>query len=173
MARMAMNDFRAMGVAGNGEPVGQLRDLYFDDRTWKVRYLLLATAQMMPGHRVLIPPEMVVPGTLEERSLRLPMTREEAEARPAPADAADLHGVADLVGFPIQATDGEIGQVGDVLIDENDWTVTAIVVETARWWLPGKSVRIPVRAVQAIDWADRRVRVDMKRQELAQSPEVA
>lgn len=172
MARLAMKDLKAMGVAGNGEPVGQVRDVWFDDRRWTVPYLRLATAQMMPGHNVLLPPSVIVAGTLEERSMRVPFTREQVEARPAPDDALALHSAADLVGFPIHASDGDIGQVEDLVVDETTWTITGIVVDT-RKWLPGRKVVVPCSAVHGIDWKEHRVNVNLTRDQLEHAQEAA
>jgi sporulation protein YlmC with PRC-barrel domain len=173
MARLAMKDLKAMGVAGSGEPVGQVRDIWFDDRDWSVPYLRLATAQMMPvGHRALVPVSSIVEGSLEERSLRVPFTREQVEALPAPDDAMALHSAADLVGFPIHATDGDIGQVEDLVVDESAWKVTGVVVDTSKWLL-GRKVVVPTSAVRGIDWDEKRVDVSLTRDELEHAPETA
>lgn len=37
------------------------------------------------------------------------------------------------------ATDGEIGHCSDILIDDRDWTIRYLVVDTGRW-LPGRQV---------------------------------
>lgn len=173
MARWAMKDLKGMGVAGSGEPVGQVRDVWFDDRDWSVPYLRLATAQMNPvGHRALVSVSRIVEGSMEERSLRLPYTREQVEALPAPDDAMALHSAADLVGFPIHATDGDLGEVEDLVVDETRWKITGIVVDTGKW-LPGRKVVVPVDAVRAIDWENKKVDVNVTREALEHAPETA
>ena len=42
-----------------------------------------------------------------------------------------LHTTSKMRGFHILATDGEIGHVGDLLIDERTWSVRYLVVDTS------------------------------------------
>ncbi|HKX29936.1 MAG TPA: PRC-barrel domain-containing protein [Blastocatellia bacterium] len=37
-------------------PIGSVLDLYFDDRLWRIRYLVVDTGQLLPGRKVLISP---------------------------------------------------------------------------------------------------------------------
>ena len=40
----------------NGE-IGSVDDLYFDDQTWSVRYLVVDTGKWLPGRKVLVATE--------------------------------------------------------------------------------------------------------------------
>jgi len=42
-----------------------------------------------------------------------------------------LHTTSKMRGFHILATDGEIGHVGDLFIDERTWSVRYLVVDTS------------------------------------------
>lgn len=42
----------------------------------------------------------------------------------------------------LQATDGALGEIDDLLFDDRDWAVRHAVVDTGRW-LPGPKVLIP------------------------------
>ena len=52
-----------------------------------------------------------------------------------------LHKSTKLRGLHVLATDGEVGHVDDVLVDERSWTVRYLVVDTSNW-IGGKSVLI-------------------------------
>src|SRR5256885_17215081 len=41
--------------AADGD-IGRVHDLYFDDRRWTVRYLVVDTRHWLPGRRVLLSP---------------------------------------------------------------------------------------------------------------------
>ena len=69
---------------------------------------------------------------------------------------ADTHlrSAREVSGYHIQATDGTIGHVEDLLFDEDTWQVRYIEVDTRNWW-PGKHVLIAPQWIDAMDWANR------------------
>ena len=73
-------------------------------------------------------------------------------------------------GYHIHASDGEIGHVADFLLDDTDWSIRYLVVDTKNWW-PGIKVLIPPRLACEIDWTDRLVKLDIDRQKVKDSPE--
>jgi uncharacterized protein YrrD len=77
---------------------------------------------------------------------------------------------AQVLGYSIRAADGELGHVEDFLIDDENWAIAGMVVDT-RNWLPGKKVLVPPEAISSIDWSSREVRVRLKRAELERAPE--
>jgi len=93
-----------------------------------------------------------------------------ADDQPAKGDP-HLRSVTAITGYHIHATDGEIGHVDDLLIDEIDWSVSYISVDTSNWWL-GQKVLISPRSVRKIDWAERLIYLDVDRQKVKDSPAV-
>ena len=77
----------------------------------------------------------------------------------------------ELNGFHIQATDGEIGHVDDVLVDEDNWNIRYVVLDTSNW-IGGRSVVVSPRVLKAVDLPDRIVRVDVARDDVRRSPEL-
>lgn len=65
--------------ATDGE-IGHVADLLFDDRSWRVRYLVADTGGWLPGRRVLIAPQAVSVG---EEHVAVALTRAQVEAAPA------------------------------------------------------------------------------------------
>jgi hypothetical protein len=83
---------------------------------------------------------------------------------------AHLHSTRDVIGYEIQARDGEIGHVHDFLIDDQSWTIRWLVVDTGKW-LPGKKVLVSPEWVEDVSWANRAVRVGLSREQIQNAPE--
>lgn len=68
-------------VAKDG-PLGELKDLYFDDERWGVRYLVVDTGRWLPGRKVLISPASVDNKASTEEEIKVALTREQVEHAP-------------------------------------------------------------------------------------------
>jgi hypothetical protein len=97
--------------------------------------------------------------------------REEEEAAEAQRDRYDPHlrSIAAVEGYHIHATDGEIGHVKDVLVEEADWSIHYLIVDTKNWW-PGKQVLISPRSARNVSWTDRTVDINVTREAIKSSP---
>jgi hypothetical protein len=84
-------------------------------------------------------------------------------------DDLHLRSVEAVTGYHIHASDGEIGHVEDFLVEDADWSIHYLVVDTKNWW-PGKKVLISPRSARDIDWTDRLVNLDVDRQRVKDSP---
>ncbi|MEO9078358.1 MAG: PRC-barrel domain-containing protein [Rhodanobacter sp.] len=62
--------------------IGHVRDVYFDDHSWVVRYLVVDTGGWLPGRKVLISPISVIGTNVEDRVLTLSLTREQVKESP-------------------------------------------------------------------------------------------
>lgn len=78
-------------------------------------------------------------------------------------------GSADIVGYKVHATDGDIGK-----IDETSDEVGAahIVVDTGPW-IFGRQVILPVGTIDRVDHEDEGVYVDLTKDQIKDSPELA
>ncbi len=88
------------------------------------------------------------------------------------ASGGDTHlrSVAALKGYHVEASDGEIGHVENFLIDEAGWHIRYLVIATRNWW-PGKHVRLAPYAVDAVDWSQKRIVLNVTREQVKSSPE--
>lgn len=84
-------------------------------------------------------------------------------------DDPHLRSVEAVTGYHIHASDGEIGYVEDFLLQDNDWSIHNLVVDTTNWW-PGKKVLIAPRSIQEIDWTDNLVNLKIDREKVKNSP---
>ncbi len=80
-----------------------------------------------------------------------------------------LRSAEELSGYHIHALDGAIGHVDDLLVEDADWSVHYLIVDTSNWWV-GKKVLISPRSVKTIDWAERMIGIDVDRQRVKDSP---
>jgi uncharacterized protein YrrD len=74
-----------------------------------------------------------------------------------------------VIGYHIHASDGEIGHVAGMLIDEQTWAVRYFVVDTSNWWL-GHQVLIAPQWIDSVNWLDQTVAVSMTRQAVKDAP---
>ncbi|HVL58179.1 MAG TPA: PRC-barrel domain-containing protein [Burkholderiaceae bacterium] len=81
-----------------------------------------------------------------------------------------LRSARNVTGYDIRATDDFIGHVEDLLIDDEDWSIPLIVVDTRNWW-PGKKVLLAPSRIDAISWEDGRVTVKLTREQVENSAE--
>jgi hypothetical protein len=84
-------------------------------------------------------------------------------------DDPHLRSIEAVTGYHIHASDGEIGHVEDFLMDDADWSIHYLVIDTKNWW-PGKSVLISPLSVREIDWANELVDLNVGRQRIKDSP---
>ena len=75
----------------------------------------------------------------------------------------------DLTGYSVEATDGGIGHVQGMLVDEDSWAIRYLVVDTSNWWF-GHQVLIAPRWIQSVSWSEGTVSVNLTRQTVKDSP---
>lgn len=77
----------------------------------------------------------------------------------------------EIKGYSLSASDGEIGNVHDLLFDDETWEVRYFVVDTGGW-LPGRKVLIAPEAFGRANWIDRVIDVDLTKEQIKASPKV-
>lgn len=87
------------------------------------------------------------------------------------AEHSHLRASSEVVGYRIEARDGRIGHLEDLMVDDRSWGVDAMIVDTTDW-LPGGHVLVAPQNVEHIDWQTRTVRVGMTREEVKQSARI-
>ena len=212
--------------ASDGE-IGHVKDFYFDDRNWAVRYLVADTGSWMPGRLVLISPQAF--GNLYQggKMLFVNLTRQQIENNPSiethkpisrqyeeeyhryygwpfywQGDAlwgmsgfpllsqrsepflaeqaaktvtkhesvdAHLRSGQTVIGYHVQTRDGEAGRVIDFVMDDKDWAIHQLAVDTGHW-LSGKKVLIQPSQIDRIRWDESKVFVDLTKKAVLGSP---
>jgi len=205
--------------------IGRVKDFYFDDEAWVIRYLVVQTDSWLSNRKVLISPFSILqPNWLEEI---FPVSITQAQVRNSPDIDTDKPvsrqhemGYLGYYGYPnywgggglwggglypdmlqaglatvaaetrtkdhkpedhhlrsangvtryyVHATDGDIGHVQGLLVEEKTWAIRYIIVNTSNWWL-GHEVLIAPEWIDAIDWAESKVEVSLPRQAVKVSP---
>jgi len=80
--------YKAKTLAGykldclDGE-IGAVREFYFDDRHWTIRYLVADTGNWLTGRQVLISPYALAAANEEERNIAIDLTKKQIEDSPS------------------------------------------------------------------------------------------
>jgi sporulation protein YlmC with PRC-barrel domain len=138
-------------LAEDGE-VGSVDDFYFDDAGWDVRYMVVNARRWIPGRKYLVSPVAI------------------DRQRPL-AGQPGLRSSAEVIGCGIEATDGLVGEVADLVVDDETWEITDVLVDS-REWLPGKLLLISPEVIERIDWPRKTVHLRLARDDILQAPEV-
>ena len=85
-------------------------------------------------------------------------------------DDPNLRSTSKVTGYDIKATDGEIGEVVDFIVDETTWKIHFMIVDTGNWF-PGKKVLISPKWIKEINWAKSSVIVKASVEHVKNSPE--
>ena len=234
----SLKDLENCAIGATDGPIGQIKDFYFDDDAWVIRYLVVDTGSWLSGRMVLISPMSVVQPNWADRVLPVAITQEQVRMSPdidtdrpvsrqheaaylgyygyppywggtgtwgegmypyaTPPDYAGmgvdgaareledrayaraererhrhdnphLRSCRAVLGYHIHATDGEIGHVETLLVDERNWAIRYMVVNTSNWWL-GHKVLVAPQWISGVHWADESVTVDLSRAAIQGAP---
>lgn len=211
--------------ATDGE-IGKVKDFYFDDHTWTIRYLVVETGNWLSGRKVLISPQALLTPNWDEELLPAKLTMDQVKNSPdidtektvsrqqemeltdhytwpgywagglwasgmgtsgmmmqarepleeAVQEAAhedgdpNLRSIQDVQDYAIQASDDSIGEVEDFIINDENWRIDYMVVDTGNWF-PGKKVLIAPSWIKEINWNESEVLVNATQDQVKESPE--
>jgi hypothetical protein len=74
-----------------------------------------------------------------------------------------------VMRYYVHASDGDIGHVQGLLIDDRSWAIRYFVVNTSNWWL-GHQVIIAPSWIDSMSWSESTVNVGITRQALKDAP---
>jgi sporulation protein YlmC with PRC-barrel domain len=145
-----IRDLKRITIAGTDGDLGSVGDVYFDDRSWAVRYLVVEAGTGLPSGRVFVPPVPV--RSSDSTTLRVALSKEQVNAGSiVNTGDAHLHTATAVMGYAMQAEDGEIGHVKDILVDDKTWAIRYLVVDTEKWW-GGKTVLVSPEWLTRVTW---------------------
>ncbi len=105
-----------------------------------------------------------------------PMVQPPADPHPQASafesEEADPHlrSTREVTGYHISASDGDIGHVEDFIIDDEEWIIRYMVIDT-RNWLPGKKVLISPKWIENVRWVDGAVDVNFTQESIKNCPQ--
>ena len=234
----SMKDLENYTIGATDGEIGKVKDFYFDDGAWVIRYLVVETGSWLSSRKVLISPISIDQPNWAERSLPVSITKdqvrkspdidtdkpvsrqyeidyfgyygypyywdggsmwggglypyamvpgysgywldrperereEEAYARAERArhrnDDPHLRSCKAVIGHHIHASDGEVGHVESMLVEENTWAIRYLVVNTSNWWM-GHKVLVAPEWITGVRWLDQSVTVAMTRESVRNAP---
>ena len=76
-------------------------------------------------------------------------------------------GGAEVIGYRIQAPDGDVGRAVDLCIEEEGWVVTGLLAAPRRLFPTKRRIFVPLSAIERIDQRAKTIYVRVGREELA------
>ena len=129
--------------------IGHVKDFYFNDQQWAVRYVIADTGTWLLGRLVLISPDAFGNFHQDGERLLVNLTRQQIGNSPAieshkPVlrqhegeynpyyNSGDPHlrSTQTLTGYQIPTSDGAIGQITGFIMDDKSWEIRHLVVDT-------------------------------------------
>lgn len=81
------------------------------------------------------------------------------------------HCLCSMIGYGIQAADGDLGKVDDFYIDDSTWAIRYMVAETGNWLLERK-VLVSLFALGKPDWKFQMFSVNLTKDQVRHSPDI-
>jgi len=117
---------------------------------------------MLPGYGNLAgTPQALRPEEMEAHA------RDEAARRQN--DDLHLRSCKEVVGYHIEAEDGDIGHLQGMLVDEETWAIRYLIVNTSNWWLDHE-VLIAPQWIRDVVWPEATISVNLTRQAVQDAP---
>lgn len=76
-----------------------------------------------------------------------------------------------IYGTPLEAIDGTVGTLYDILFDDQSWRLRHLVITTDRWFF-GEQVLLDLAALDRADWSEPRVWLRLTKQQVRESPTI-
>lgn len=84
---LRLHDLKGHALRALDGEIGKLRQVYFDDESWVVRYLVVHTGSWLLGRQVLIAPRVVLEVDEEDQTVHVDLTRAQVEKSPPVEEA--------------------------------------------------------------------------------------
>jgi hypothetical protein len=79
-------EFKTLKLRARDGDIGNVREFFFDDRSWMVRYMVADTGNWLTGRQVLISPNALKPSLVAEDVIPVDLTKSQIENSPALAN---------------------------------------------------------------------------------------
>ncbi len=75
-----------------------------------------------------------------------------------------LRSFAEVQGYSIKTSDGNVGHVEDLMLDDEDWQIVYIIVDTSKWVPWSKKVILAIDWLKDISFVDREVMIGLPKE---------
>ncbi len=102
----SLETLRDYGLRAADGSIGRIKDLFFDDHAWTVRYVVVDTGGWLTGRKVLIAPAALGEPDTTQREFPVALTREQIENGPGidsdkPVDRQQETALNEFYGWPL------------------------------------------------------------------------
>lgn len=81
-----------------------------------------------------------------------------------------LRDTSEVIDYNVEATDGPIGHIEDIIAEDDTWFIRYFVVDT-KPWIFGRKVLVGFDWLRDINWSNKTVKLDLTREKIKNSPE--
>jgi hypothetical protein len=114
-------------------------------------------------------PKPVVPKEVGAAPVPQGLQARETEVQRHEHDDHHLRSCNAVMSYHIHATDGDIGHVQGMLVDDESWAIRYLIVDTSNWWL-GHKMLVSVEWIDEVSWPRSMVSVKLSRQAVQDAP---
>ena len=79
---LVVSTLKGYAIEASDGRIGSVSDFLFDDRTWKLRWLVIDTGLWLPGRKVLLHPSAIGQADYERRELPVTLTKAQVKESP-------------------------------------------------------------------------------------------
>lgn len=226
-----LKNLEGFTIHGKDDDLGKVKDFYFDQQRFGLRYVVVDTGNWLKHQKTLISTKSFTKINYEQEEILVDLTSDELEEAPSldknkpiskvmeeklvkhfdwpiywvsphPTDGpaiqagsvirevlfdfneltaeekrtkendveSNLRSFNEVRGYHIQAEDKEFGHLEDLFVDEEDWAIRYLLIDT-RNILPGKDVLIAPEWLELISWNEEKIFVNKTKEEIKNAPE--
>jgi hypothetical protein len=136
-------------VVDSGGTIGHIRDAYFDDTSWEIRYLLLEVLDGAGVREVLFSPDAIT--GIDKELSRLLVERLSTEAADYADCLSNLRSSRTVLGCDVASWTGALGHAQDVIFETDSWILMFLLVD-ANCWCPGGVVFVQPTLIENASW---------------------
>jgi hypothetical protein len=82
-----------------------------------------------------------------------------------------LRSLNEVIGYRIDAIDDTFGQVVDLIIDDEDWQILYVVIDTKSMVPWSRKVMLPIEMIDEISFVESKVNIELPKDSIKNSPE--
>ena len=82
-----------------------------------------------------------------------------------------LRSFREIKGYHIRAIDGKLGHVEDLIVDDDDWQIVYVIVDTSNWRPWSKKVILAIDWLDEISYVDKQVMISLNTETIKNAPE--
>ena len=178
---VSLNSIVGFQIQSTDGPAGTVEDIFVDDILWKVRHIAVADAGGVGTQPASIDPNSYGDLVPDEKTLNVNLTHGDISGGPDVSGdppvslQTDEHGdphlrsAREIHGYRIDGIDGEAGKIGDFIVDDDEWKIHFIVVETGDW-NDGRTIVIAPGMLSKLDHDTKSAKLDLDLKKVAESP---